>query len=419
MFHSRESLKSSLNQFIAPHGKIQKAFISLRVPKKLLDYKLSGAVAHVSTEGLEHWLDLCGTPAALTSKDLQFALRERVRADGSVETPLQIEDLEAIAAKLELMSCKKICLNLLHAATNPVHLNAAAKFFTEKGIEVFAPASTDNPHEVTRWTQNALNATLSGVFADLKKDILAGLESAVEKENVYFLDGNGDLFQNESGKEISSLFAATTALGLWNKSRGSDVLYLGLEYFTLISPTRWAAQWNSCWGSVEVRHLKTKNLGIQPTLGIGLNSFDRFDFTTVEEGWEPGPMFLGRGQKMCLLDLWSENPKLSKLEGLEDRVSAQGIQRFKTSLLTLSKISTFKDNDFTHLTKELQSLSVQRLAVESFLQRDQQKLLVTGPLAALFANIFKKDPHTTVAADEFCESAATALWGMQAMKESK
>ncbi|WP_374032290.1 hypothetical protein [Bdellovibrio bacteriovorus] len=130
-------------------------------------------------------------------------------------------------------------------------------------------------------------------------------------------------------------------------------------------------------------------------------------------------MFLGRGQKMSLLDLWSENPKLSKLEGLEDRVSAQGIQRFKTSLLTLSKISTFKDNDFNHLTKELQSLSVQRLAVESFLQRDQQKLLVTGPLAALFANIFKKDPHTTVAADEFCESAATALWGMKALKESK
>lgn len=419
VFHSRESLKSSLTQFIAPHGKIQKAFISLRVPKKLLDYKLSGAVAHVSTEGLEHWLDLCGTPAALTSKDLQFALRERVRADGSVETTLQTEELEAIAAKLELMSCKKVCLNLLHSATNPVHLNAATKFFTEKGIEVFVPTNSDNPHEVTRWTQNALNATLSGVFADLKKDIYAGLEAALDKNDIHFLDASGDLFQDESGKEISSQFAASTALGLWNKSLGKDVLYLGLEYFTLISPTRWADQWNSCWGPVEVRHLKVKNLGVQPTLGIGLNSFERFDFLSQEEGWEPGPMFLGRGQKMSLLDLWSENPKLSKLEGLEDRVSSQGIGRFKTALLTLSKISTFKDNDFNHLTKELQSLSVQRLAVESFLQRDQQKLLVTGPLAALFANIFKKDPNTTVAADEFCESAATALWGMQALKESK
>lgn len=127
-------------------------------------------------------------------------------------------------------------------------------------------------------------------------------------------------------------------------------------------------------------------------------------------------MFLGRGQKMSLLDLWSDNNKLSKISGLEDRVSAQGIQRFKNALLTLSKISSLRDTDLHHLTKELQSLSVQRLAMESRLRRQTKKLKVTGPLAPLFANIFKKDPHTTIIEQEFCESESTALWGAQALK---
>ncbi|MBO9668645.1 MAG: hydantoin utilization protein, partial [Bdellovibrio sp.] len=52
---SRENLKNSLQQFISTQKdkKISKAFISLRISEKLLDYKLSGAVAHLTTEGFE------------------------------------------------------------------------------------------------------------------------------------------------------------------------------------------------------------------------------------------------------------------------------------------------------------------------------------------------------------------------------
>lgn len=419
VYLSRENLKTSLTQFVAPYKEqqIAKAFISLRVPKKLLDHRLSGAVAHVSTEGVEHWLNICGSPEhTLTSKDLQFSVRERILADGQVELPLQVEEVEAIAAKVQLMDCKKVCLNFLHSATNPVHLEQAKKIFQDKGLEVFVPEKSDNPHEVSRWTKNALNATLSGVFAEIKSELYAGLEAAIDRKNIHFLDSAGDLFQEESQREVGSLFASLSALGLADAPNTADILYLGLEQFALISPSQWESAWQSPWGPVEVRRLKTHNLGIQPTLGIQLNSFGRFDFSNQQEAWEPGPMFLGRGQKMSLLDVWSDNSKLAKIAGLEDRVSAQGIQRFKNALLTLSKISSLRDTDLHHLTKELQSLSVQRLAMESRLRRQTKKLKVTGPLAPLFANIFKKDPHTTIIEQEFCESESTALWGAQALK---
>ncbi|WP_413944232.1 hydantoinase/oxoprolinase N-terminal domain-containing protein [Bdellovibrio sp. HCB-162] len=421
VYLSRENLKQSLQQFVTENAdnKPQSVFVSLRLPKKLLDYNLSGAVAHITTDGFEHWLDVCEKSETLTNKDLLFSIHERVLADGKVDVPLKLEDLEAIAAKLQMMDCKKVCLHFLHSSTNPVHLKQAQEFLAGKGLEVFVPEKTDNPHEVTRWNKNALNATISGVFSERKEEILKALDGVVAEKDIHFLTSSGKLFSEDKNQHIGSLFSASTAVGLELGAKdGADILYLGLESFHLISANTWSSSWQSAWGPVEVPHLKSKELGIQPTLGIALNSFGRFDFASHQEGWEPGPMFLGRGQKPSLLDLWAENAKLAKLQGLEDRFSAQGIQRFKNSLFALSKISQTRDSDLGHLTKEMQSLSLQRLAMEAYLQRQTKKLIVAGPLASVFANAFKKDPHTTVHTEDFSESQAVALRGFKALQET-
>ena len=59
VYLAREGLKQSLSQFISENleNKPHQAFVSLRLPKKLLDFELSGAVAHIATEGFEHWLN--------------------------------------------------------------------------------------------------------------------------------------------------------------------------------------------------------------------------------------------------------------------------------------------------------------------------------------------------------------------------
>ncbi|KYG62656.1 hydantoin utilization protein [Bdellovibrio bacteriovorus] len=423
VYLARESLKQSLSQFVNDNAgqKPTQAFVSLRLPKKLLSYELSGAVAHITTEGFEHWLHLCAKSPeqTLTSKDLLFSVKERVLANGTVEIPLDINDLEPVVAKLQMMDCKKVCLHFLHSATHPANLQVAKNYLQEKGLEVFTPENNDNPHEVSRWNKNALNATISSVFTDRKAEIVAALEGVLSKEEIYFLNSSGKLFQEDSSQNVNSLFSAGTALGhYFGALKKADVLYLGLESFLLISGSSWSSSWESPWGAVEVPHLKTIELGVQPTLGIALNTFGRFDFSKTQEGWEPGPMFLGRGQKPALLDLWAENAKLTKLPGLEDRFSPQGIQRFKNSFFALSKISQTRDSDISHLTKEMQSLTLQRLAMEAYLNRQSEKLVVTGPLATVFANAFKKDSHTLIETEEFSESYATALCGHKALQES-
>lgn len=426
VYLAREGLKQSLSQFISVNleNKPHQAFVSLRLPKKLLDFELSGAVAHIATEGFEHWLNLSNKGARpLTDANLLFSIQERVRADGTIETPINLEQLESIAEKIKMMDSKKVCLHFLHSPINPENLKKAQAFLLEKGLEVFTPENSDSADEVKRWNKNALSATISGIYSESKAEIHEALQGTLTKDQIYFISSSGKLTsENKSedpSQEINNLFSAYTAIGtVFGGSEKSDILYLGLENFLLISGSEWVQTWSSPWGDVEVPHLKTVEIGIQPTSGITLNGFGRFDFSTTQEGWEPGPMFMGRGQKLSLLDLWAENSKLARVPGLEDRLSPQGIQRFKNAFYTLSKLSKAENNEVSQLSKGLQSLAMQRLAIEAVLHRQRKKMIVTGPLASVFANVFKKDPYSVINNQEFSESYATAIWGAQVLRET-
>lgn len=421
VYLARESIKQTLLSFLNENAseKPQSAFVSLKIPRKLLDYHLSGAVAHITTEGFEHWLELAGSRKEVTQKDLIFSVRERVLADGSIEIPMDGADIEAIAAKLLMMDCKRVCLHFLHSQVNASNLNSAFEILTARGFEVFLPAPETQSNEVERWNKNALNATITSVFNERKNEILEALQDSLGEDKIYFLNSQGQAEPVKNVQALDGYFSSLTALGkIYGRPQDADILHLGLEGFTLICSEGLSTRWDSDWGPVAMTHLPTHSLGIQPTLGVQLNIFGHFDFTASQDGWEPGPMFLGRGQKLSLLDMWAENAKLTALPGLSDRFSPPGIQRAKNSLFALAKSSRLRNTDVGQLTKEMQSLTLQRLALESILHRHSQKMRVTGPLAYVFANAFKKDSHTTIEPHDFHESMATAICGVRSLQES-
>lgn len=413
IYFSRDSLKTNLQQFLQdnPDSKPERAFISLRLPRRLLDFKLSGAAAHLTTAGFEDWLNICGNPLPLTEQDLVFPVQERLAATGDVITALEIEHLKEIAQKITAARCSKVCIHFLHANKNPLHEDQAKNFFLEQGFEVFTPGSTDDS-EVLRWNKNSLNATISGVLNERKEEIFAGLEGVLERENIFLMNSEGQATPHTSSHPIGDFFSASTAMALtYGAKNKADILYLGLESFTFIYANEWSDTWQSPWGPVAAKHARMEELEIQPTACIGLNDFGHFDFESSATGWEPGPMLLGRGQKPTLVDLWAENSKLQALESLQERVNTTGVQRFKNAIFAMSKISNIKDHDVPKLSKDLQSLSLQRLATEAFLKRQTPKLLIMGPLASLFGNAFKKDKNAVISTEEFHESIAIALCG--------
>jgi N-methylhydantoinase A len=64
--------------------------------------------------------------------------------------------------------------------------------------------------------------------------------------------------------------------------------------------------------------------------------------------------------------------------------------------------------------KELQSLGMQKIVMESLMHRQNKKIKVTGPLADLFANGFKKDPNASFDNEDFAEARAVVAVGSKA-----
>jgi N-methylhydantoinase A len=410
----RENLKSSLQAFLEAQKQhtLSEAYISLRVPQKMFDSRLGGMVATISTEGFEHWTLLQESKLEVNAeKDLQFSIKERIGADGQVIEALRTEDLEAIAEKLTAATCKRVCLQFLHASLFPQHQNAARDFFTAKGFEVFCPTPSDNPNETSRWKTHSLNALAGSVFTEIKQEVMTILETKLTPEHIHFVNSSGRLEKSEDTKALSGQLAHLTALAAMAKDPKKDYLYLGLEGFYLIHPAERKTQWNSKWGAIELSHFDFEELDVHPTQKIDLNQFGRLDFSNEKECWEPGPMMLGRGQKPTLIDLWSENPRLTEIETFTDRLAPAGQTRFKNTLMALNKVNN-SNAEVSSLMKNLQSLAVQKLVMEVILKKKNSKVQVIGPLSALFANGFKKDTQTTIDTQEHAEATALALWGL-------
>lgn len=417
----REGLKNSLQQFLIQNKETtpEAAFFGLRFLEKLLDYRLGGSVAQLVTEGFENWAQLRSESSdlqPLSSPELIFSIQERISVRGEVVKPLALEQLTAITEKMKAAECKRICIHFLHSNTNPAHENQAATFFREQGFEVFVPEKTENSDEVSRWRKNTLNASISSTFVELKENILEACKDILPSEKIYFLTGDGKLFQEEGDKRLSSIFAADAAMATVCGGAKADILYLGLEKFSLLSCQKWNTSWQSAWGLVENSQPYMKSLSLQPTAGLALNAFSHLDFTSQVEGWEPGPMTFGRGQKPTFMDLWSESADVQAIDGLKDRIVPAGQQRFKNALLTLWKTCRLKDKEMKEVVKELRHLSTQTVLLESLLNRKSGTLLVTGPLTPLFASVFKKDHTVKIMAEDFVESRALAVAGVKAME---
>jgi N-methylhydantoinase A len=253
-----------------------------------------------------------------------------------------------------------------------------------------------------------LNASISGTFLELKEQIEEGCKDFLGVDRIYYLSARKKVFQNEKQERLGSLFSTRTAI-VDGESHG--LLYLGLEKFSWISAET-ENFWKSPWGLVELQHPVCVDLQIQPTCLIDLNIFGEMDFSAKVEGYEPGPMCMGRGQKPTLLDLYAEDAPLKSMPGVGERLSATGIQRFKSTLQALAKITkASKSLEHERLGQQLRDLALQRLALEVNLQ-NASTVQVRGPLAALLGPGLKKlFPHWHIDGENFEDSLAVAVSG--------
>jgi N-methylhydantoinase A/oxoprolinase/acetone carboxylase beta subunit len=107
-------------------------------------------------------------PPALIPRDRRVGIDERIRADGSVERPLEDRALEALTARLDQLEVTTVAVCLLNAYINPKHEIAIADHLarTRPGLKVSRSSALNGEiREYERTSTTVLNALLIPVIS--------------------------------------------------------------------------------------------------------------------------------------------------------------------------------------------------------------------------------------------------------------
>lgn len=416
----RDSLKTSLPAFLTEFAehKPSLAFVSMRFLEKILDYKLGNSVAQLVSAGFENWMQIRSSHPNLqnlSNPELIFSVQERVLADGRILEEPSDESLEIIESKLKLMEVKRVCLNFLHSQVQPQNLKRVQDFLTERGFDVFSGVGIDNPDEVSRWRANTLNASVTSTFLELKEQIEEACKDLIATEKIHYLCSSKKVFQNEKQYRIGSLYSTRSAI-LHKQRNTTELLYLGLEKFSWLN-RQVEKCWQSPWGLMDLEHPFCEDLQIQPTSLIAQNSFGELDFSEKNEGYEPGPMCMGRGQKPTLLDVFADDDKLKKTQGICERITAPGIQRFRSAMMAMAKStqkSVGNSQDVEKIIRQLRALALQRIAIEVDL-KSSANVKVIGPLSSVLGPELKAQYGWDISSEKFVDSISVAIAGYEWM----
>lgn len=117
----------------------------------------------------------------LTPRRLRRAVRERVLADGTVETPIDFDGLDRALDELAESTPEAVAVCLLHSYRNPAHERAIAQRITDHHPSVVCSISSEvvpEHGEYERFTTTVLNASVRGTVSDYLKGLGGALADA-------------------------------------------------------------------------------------------------------------------------------------------------------------------------------------------------------------------------------------------------
>ena len=135
-------------------------------------------------------------PAALIPRALRLPVRERLRADGSVEIPLDAASLDAAIATLREASVESVAICFLHSWAAPRHEHAAAEAVRAALPGVFVTCSADvlpQIKEYERFSTTAVNAYVGPVVSRYLTRLEARLRDAGTTQPVFVILSHGGM----------------------------------------------------------------------------------------------------------------------------------------------------------------------------------------------------------------------------------
>ncbi len=392
---------------------ISRLMLMTDLPIRLALKCYGGESAVLITSGFENWLEMTSpikTPNFSSTaqrfpmpieRELFFGVTERVNAHGEIEKSVDPDDLEFLAAKLQLNQIKNVAVCLLHSTLNNQNERAIKEYLEPKGFRVHLSSAVSTPEAVgfavdekERFWTAILSAYVFEMFANRIKKIQAIFEPILES-NAVITFGHYPLSDLWNGQvpllQTANLFYEQLAK---NIAGNGPVFYAGTDFFALLhGGGRRQTSWNSPWGPVALSAPAHATTRIRPLTSLAKNFISPIGFSSEYGTYDQGPMIFGRSQVPTFFDLMALNIN-PKDECIARKIAEPTIERGRRNLI--EQLSAYK-RSFT----DVHSLTGEELGARLFelgceILRDEihahlldanaaAKLQICGPLAATLA----------------------------------
>ncbi|HXV19557.1 MAG TPA: hydantoinase/oxoprolinase family protein [Desulfuromonadales bacterium] len=148
----------------------------------------------------------------LVPRERTVEVRERILADGSVETPLTGAEKERVVAAVTASGCRSVALCLLHAYANPEHERQLLEALVEAGLQVSASCRILSEYrEFERASTTAVNAAVSPVMERYLRRLQQGLGGGHLK---IMQSNGGSILAETAGREAVRTILSGPAGGM-------------------------------------------------------------------------------------------------------------------------------------------------------------------------------------------------------------
>ena len=177
-------------------------------------------------------------PPPLVLRRHRIEVAERVRHDGSVETPLDETAVEAAADEFRRQGVEAVAVCFLHAYANPAHEQRAAQILRERAPGLFVSSSADvvpAMREFERWTTASVNAFAQPMFDRYVARLEVGLADMGFRGRLYIMASSGGTLTTETARRfpVRALESGPAAGALMSAHHGRSLSLANLLSFDM------------------------------------------------------------------------------------------------------------------------------------------------------------------------------------------
>jgi len=153
-----------------------------------------------------HMYGLSGFFEPLIPRDFRSEVRERMRPDGTVETPIDVQQVEEAGRRLLEMGASVVVVSFLHAYANPAHERAArdvlAAFWPNDAI-VLGSEVVPEMYEFERTSTAVVNGYVQPLIGRYLDSLAERLERAGYSGKVLVIQSNGGVMSLDVAKRFA------------------------------------------------------------------------------------------------------------------------------------------------------------------------------------------------------------------------